>query len=42
MDGRTKDGEMCGFKCLCVCARPWLRACDPMCEDRMIAARLDG
>ena len=28
--------------CVCACARPCLRACDTMCEDGMIAARLDG
>ena len=27
---------------MCVCARPCLRACDPMCKDGMIAAILDG
>ena len=40
------DGEIGGFKCVhmcvCACPRPCLRACDPMCEDGMIAARLDG
>ena len=28
--------------CMCVYTGPCLRACDPMCEDGMIAARLDG
>ena len=26
---------------MCACVRPCLRACDPMCEDGMMAARLD-
>ena len=37
-DGRDEDGEMGGF----TCARPCLRACDPVCEDGMIDARSDG
>ena len=27
---------------ICVCARPCLHACDPVCEVGMIDARLDG
>ena len=49
MDGRTDDGELGGFKCVCACtcARPCLRACDPVCEDgtvlcQMVRWRTDG
>ena len=44
--GRTEDGEMGGFTCvyvrMCTCARPCLRACDPLCEDGIIDASSDG
>ena len=42
MDGRTEDGDIGGFKCVCVCARPCLRASDPVCEDAMTDSRSDG
>ena len=42
-NGLTEDGGMGGFKCVHVCAcaiawacvRPCLRACDPVCEDKI-------
>ena len=37
---------MGGFECVCVrvcvCTRPCLHACDPVCEDGFIDARSDG
>ena len=35
MDGRTKDGEMGGFKCVYVCVR------DPACVRVTLCARME-
>ena len=41
-DGMERLVDLNVFMCVCACARPCLHACDPMGEDGMIAARLDG